>query len=414
MKEGVFMSKNYLIPVTHFEKEIMTEACGSYITDTTGKKYLDLNSGQFCTILGHSNKFILDEISRASAKMVHTASNIISEDVLTAATNLHRISGTLNGYSIMLSTGAESVEFAIRYAKHITGRPGVLCFDKGYHGLTLGAQSVTYSGVYATPRVDNIYTIPVPDTFCSDSELNLLIIELENILKNNADKIACVLMEPIVSVGGMIIPPSKWFKNVRRLCDEFNILLIYDESQTGFGRTGNWFAYQTFDAPPHIVTTAKGVGLGYPVSVVIFDESIVPDSTFAMSHYSSHQNDSFAANIINAGIKYIEDNNILDDVKIKGKYFKEQLVKLNETSDYVTSPRGCGLMLGIDLNIDGIENYRPVYQKLYRTMMDKVVLIQGTNGGKTLRFLPDYLISYEDIDFALSTLADSLNSELLS
>lgn len=401
---------NYLIPVTHFETEIMESAKGSYVTDTSGRSYLDLNSGQFCTVLGHSNQFVLKSVAEASQKIIHTASNILTSEVIAASDNLHRISGTLNGYSITLSTGAESVEFAIRYAKHITGKPGILCFDKGYHGLTLGAQSVTYSGAYAMPLVNDIYTIPVPDTFCSESELNYQLEQLRAILVKHSTRIAAILMEPIVSVGGMILSPAKWFQETRKLCDEFDVLLIYDESQTGFGRTGDWFAYQTYNALPHIVTTAKGVGLGYPVSVVLFNESIIPDKTFAMTHYSSHQNDAFSANIINTGIKYIEENSILPAIVKKGLYFKKRLCELEYDTGVLKGARGCGLMLGIDLNIDEITNYRPVYQKLYRLMMDEGVLIQGTNGGKTLRFLPDYLLSTDEIDFAMDTLKKVLTT----
>jgi 4-aminobutyrate aminotransferase-like enzyme len=317
----------------------------------------------------------------------------------------------MNAYSVLLSTGAEAVEFCIRYAKHIKGKNGIVCYDKGYHGLTLGAQSVTYSGKFAMPRVEDIYPIKVPDTFITDELLDYHIEELDKLLKEKNSHIAAVLMEPIVSVGGMILPPQKWYIKVRQLCDEYDVILIFDESQTGFGRLGKWFAYQHYDVIPDMVAIAKGLGQGYPVSGVLLNEKIIPDQEFSMTHYSSHQNDAFAANIINIGIEYIDKNNILSKVIELGEYFKSRLLLLQETSKIVCKARGCGLMLGLDLYFDGVNNYREIYKHLSEKMTDKGVIIQGTNGGMTLRFLPDYLISKESIDLAIDTLEDVLKIE---
>lgn len=397
------MREHFLIPVIPFEKHVMERGRGSYLYDKEGKQYLDLNSGQFCAVLGHSNSTVLDWIFQKGRELVHTASNIISQEAFACSKNLHRISGDMRAYSITLSTGAEAVEFALRFAKYIKGRDGVICFDKGYHGLTLGAQSVTFSGRFSRPLVTCVDAIATPD---GDRE-DMVTEQLEILLKTG--KHACVLMEPIVSVGGMLYPTSGFFQQVRELCDRYDVLLLFDESQTGCGRTGQWFAYQTLDVVPDIVVLSKGVGLGFPVSAVLFRDQLMPKSgAYGMTHYSSHQNDAFSAAVVNAGIAYIEQEGILNRVSRGGNYFLERLRELECRSMHLRDARGCGLMLGAELFYEGVDDYRSVYHELYDRMMDKGVIIQGTNGGHTLRFLPDYLIVKKDIDLAVGKLEEAL------
>jgi len=403
-----FSSRYHLIPVIPFEEIIMSYGEGSHLFDANGRKFLDLNAGQFCTVLGHSNKEILNSIWDSISKLAHTSTNIVTSDVISCSENIHKISGDMKASSIILSTGAEVVEFCLRYAKFIRKKNGIICFDRGYHGLTLGAQSVTFSGVYARPNVTEIYSIPVP----SVEEIQTSIDCLRKLIKNN--EIAAVLLEPIVSVGGMLFPPVEWFQEVRLLCDKQQVLLLLDECQTGFGRTGNWFAYQTFKFVPDMVAAAKGVGLGFPVSVAMFRDALISEGTdYSMTHYSSHQNDSFAACVINAGIEYIEKNNLLFGIQEKASYFLRQLKDLEQRNCHLINVRGCGLMLGADLSFD-TDDYRKIYTRLYRRMMEHGVIIQGTNGGRTLRFLPDYLIKLTDIDYAIDILYKVLLTEVLS
>lgn len=404
---------NYLIPVIPFHKEIVERGEGSYVYDTDGNKLLDVNSGQFCTVLGHSNPELALCIKKITENIAHTNTSMLSSEVLKAAENLNRISGDMNAFSILLSTGSEAVEFCIRYAKHIKKKNGILCFEKGYHGLTLGSQSVTFSGKYALPAVSDIYSVPVPDTFATQEELTGDIEKLEGILKQSGSDIAAVLMEPIVSVGGMIFPDKYYFEEVRRLCTEYDVLLIFDESQTGYGRTGEWFAYRQMGIVPDMVACAKGIGLGYPVAAALFADYLIPKDGFAMSHYSSHQNDAFSAAIINFGIDYIERNNILNEVKEKGKYFLDKLMKISESNSVISRPRGRGLMIGFELKIEGVENYRTVYPKLCDMAAKEGLIIQATNGGQTIRFLPSYTISYQEIDFCIDVI-DKITKKILS
>jgi len=397
---------NYLIPAIAFDEPTLISGKGSYLEDSLGKKYLDLNAGQFCSVLGNANDEVLVTISQSLTKLSHTSTKMVSNEVLRAAQQLNHISGPMNAYSILLSTGAEVIEFCLRYAKAITGRDGVVCFDRGYHGLTLGAQSITYSGVYTKPHVSETYNIPIAEGDGTNFDESLT--ALESILTSKA--IAAVVFEPIVSVGGMLFPPADWFHRVRALCDQYGALLVLDECQTGFGRTGDWFAYLKYGFTPDMVATAKGAGLGFPVAVAMFRDKLIPkNGTYSITHYSSHQNDPFAATVINAGIDYIEKYDVLNRVTEVGAYFLTALKQLETVNPHIVKSRGLGLMLGADLDYSGLEDYRQTFANLYDTMLQNGVIIQGTNGGRTLRFLPDYLISPADIDLACSRLNRALN-----
>jgi 4-aminobutyrate aminotransferase-like enzyme len=390
----------------------MDRGQGSYVFDTNGKRYLDLTSGQFCTVLGHCNAEVQAQIREKTARLVHTSTSVVSGEVVDCARQLHQISQDMEASSIILSTGAEVVEFCLRYAKSMQGKAGVLCFDKGYHGLTLGAQSVTFAGRYARPVVAEVLSVPAPTAQWTAEEISASLEAIDQVMEADND-LAAFLVEPIVSVGGMIFPPASWFQAVRELCDKHKVLLVLDECQTGFGRTGDWFAYQTYGFVPDMVATAKGIGLGYPVAVALFRGALIKRSSSLLTHYSSHQNDPFGAAVVNTGIDYIRRHDVLVEVREKGPRVLGALERLTQVNPHLVSARGLGLMLGVDLFYEGVTDYRPIYHQVSDMMLERGVLLQGTDGGHTLRFLPDYLIdvaAVEDSFFVLDEVCRALSS----
>ena len=407
------MDAKYLIPVIGFDDVVLTRGDGSAVFGRDGRRLVDLTSGQFCTVLGNNNTEVQGEIARRTASLVNTSTALISEEVLNAAERIHRISGEMRASSIILSTGAEVIEFCLRYAKFMQGKPGVICFDNGYHGLTLGAQSVTMGGTYAVPRVSPVYPIPAPDSDWSEDDLTASLTALEQLMQSSGD-VAAMLIEPIVSVGGMVFPPISWLAAARALCDKYGILLVLDECQSGFGRTGDWFAYQTFGIVPDMVAAAKAIGLGYPVAVAMFRDTLIARGGRLPAHYSSHQNDPFGAAVVNTAIDYIERHRVLDNVRKMGVFFLDALREAAASSPHLVNPRGSGLMLGVNLSIPGIADYRPVYATLVSRLLERGVIIQGTSGGSVLRFLPDYLISEDDVVDSLRKVAEVVNETAAS
>jgi len=387
---------DYILPVINFEKPILERGKGSYVYDVDGNKIMDLNGGQFCNILGHSNPKFVEMMSTITNSISHTSTSTLTTQVLAVMKKINGIMPEMNAKNILLATGAEAVEFALRYSKHITQKNGVVSFSVGYHGLTLGAQTVTYAGVHAKPWVKEAYSIETPKNLNGNDDYSQPIKKLAALCSEN--EIACVILEPIVSVGGMYVQTKEFLEQVKVICEENNVILIYDECQTGFGRTGKWFGYQSVCVTPHIMVTAKGFGLGYPISMVSVDSKYV-DGCPPLVHFSSHQNDPFSAMVVDFGIEYIIENNLLTNVELNGKYFYEKLDELHENNDHFSKPRGKGLMLGCDLQIEGVSDYRKISADFREyLLLEHNLMIQATNGGRTLRFLPSFEISKEEID----------------
>lgn len=405
--------EEYLFPATKFLPTIIDRSEGSYIYDVDGNKILDLNAGQFCSIFGHNNEGFKKVVINQINKIYHTSTAAISPEILIAAKKVSEICYGLNGKVLFLSTGSEAVECALRYAKHITKKEGIVCFDRAYHGLTLGSQSVTYGGVWSSPQVSNIFSVSTPGLHNekienAQIEIEEHINEVEAILSKFGDKIAAFIAEPIVSVGGMIIPPKEYFNRVHEICRKYNVLFIFDESQTGFGRTGKWFCYQNYNFVPDIIIGAKGMGLGYPVSMVVFNSKILINANIKISHFSSHQNDPLAAVIVSYVIDYINNNKLMERVSQMGEKFLNKLNCLSEKYTMIKNPRGVGLMIGFDIHKSGCSDYRDISRELILKLLDKGIMLQATNQGKTFRLLPNYLITDEDISYFVNGLEEVL------
>ncbi|HYF84137.1 MAG TPA: aspartate aminotransferase family protein [Clostridia bacterium] len=404
--------KDYLFPATDFLPRIIDRSEGSYVYDVDGNKILDLNAGQFCSILGHNNEGLKKIINLQMDKIYHTSTAVISPEVLIAAKKVSDICYGLKGKVLFLSTGSEAVECALRYAKHITKKDGVICFDRAYHGLSLGSQSVTYGGIWSLPRISNVYSVTTPDLHEKSGDYEKIIEtyvnEVSQIVSKFSNEIAAFIAEPIVSVGGMIFPPKEYFKQVYEICKKNNIIFIFDESQTGFGRTGKWFGYQSFDFTPDIIVGSKGMGLGYPVSMVLFNDEILMNTKISISHFSSHQNDPLAAALVSYVIDYINENNLLNRVTQYGQKLLTKLINLSEKCTLIKNPRGLGLMIGFDVYKDGWSEYKEKSKDLITRLLDYGIMLQSSNQFKTYRLLPNYLITDEEIDYFINGLEKAL------
>jgi 4-aminobutyrate aminotransferase-like enzyme len=306
----------------------------------------------------------------------------------------------MNPRSVILSTGAEANECALRYAKHIKEKDGIISFDRAYHGQSHGTAAYSMSRTKIRPRIKHSFETPFPVNCYGKKDYDVYINEFEKIISKNQPNIAAAIFEPIVSGGGLLFADKYYFKNVRNICDKYGIFLIFDECQTGFARTGTWFYYQQMGVVPDFLVSAKAIGLGYPVSCVMVNGHTVKDELFVMEHYSSHQNEPFAARLINFGIDYIKSGNILKQNSKNGTYLLQNLKNLAKKHSIIVNPRGKGLMCGFDL----MHKYQNMQGKEFGTLFCKnalkyKVIIQHCNNGRTIRILPGYIIKKEDIDF---------------
>lgn len=408
--------EKYLFEATHYATPIIDYGKGSVVWDVDGNKYYDLNAGQFCMCFGHAYEPFIECVNKQLRKIYHTNTATLSPEIFEAAEKMASITDYKLTKTIFLSTGSEANECALRYAKFITERNGVLSFEQGYHGLTLASQSSTMGGVWARPQVNMTYSVKTPDYVHSDKLknedifLDECIESLRKTFKEVGCNLAAVIIEPVIGVGGMITVPSKYMEELRKLCDEYNVILIFDECQCGFGRSGKWFAYQKTNVVPDILVTAKSMGMGLAVSAVTFKESLAKKIEGKITHFSSHQNDPLSAKVVAFVIDEIKNNNLLDSNEKKGKYLLEMLERVCEKVDTLCNPRGNGLMCAFDIDDNKVDDFRAYSNKFIKNMEENGVLIQAIRQGRTFRIMPNYYVYDEEINYLEEAIINSINN----
>ena len=223
--------------------------------------------------------------------------------------------------------------------------------------------------------------------------------ELKKAFMENGHELAAMIIEPVIGVGGMVRMPDDYLRSARNLCNEYGTVLIFDECQCGFGRSGNWFVYQQANVYPDMVTTAKAMGMGLAVSALTFSKKITDKIDGKLVHFSSHQNDPISSAVVSFVINEIKSNNILEKNRKHGLYLLSAIEEICNKCDYLINPRGIGLMCAFDIDDSQIEDYRMYSSKLIRQLLNNGILIQAIRQGRTFRVMPSYLTTPEEIDF---------------
>lgn len=419
------MVPNVALPVLSFRPIVVSSAKGSYVTDVEGRTYLDVNSGQFCAIFGHSDPGVARALTQILDVAQNTDTSTLSEHVLAALTSLLAVVPEMEGArGILLSTGGEANEFALKYAKHLRERDGVVSFDRGYHGLSHGTAAYSMSRERIRPPLSKSFAVTSPKSFdrAPGKDFASAIAELESVVEENHDSIAAMIFEPVVSGGGMIFPPVDYFVRARELCDKYGILLIFDECQTGMGRLGHWFGFQKMGVVPDVLVTSKAIGGGFPVAAVLMAGHLIPEAGFAMQYFSSHQNEPFAGAIVQHVIREISSKGLLErNVAIGGFLLTELQAIAKDFSTLVHNVRGEGLMVAFDVVSDPFGNQPPNFlgKELTKFALEENLLIQSCNFERTFRLLPNYNVSEVEIleltsklKRALASLQRELNQKL--
>lgn len=410
----------HLIPVQPFMDNVIVRSEGNYMIDADGNRLLDLAAGQFCTILGHNHPGFIRRLTSELQNNLHTGSQYMTETVLRAASEVASITPPGLDQLIFLSTGSEANEFAMRVAKTYTGRTGILGADRGYYGITLATRSlsaIAEGHVDATPRVPGsaCFLTPVEahcpvrieckkcDHACLDASFRLLGDQVEGL--------AAIIVETVVSAGGMIYPSREYFARLRQLANEVGALLIVDEAQTGFGRCGQWFDLENLELKPDILVFSKTSGNGYPTAGVVVSRHITErllDKGF--HHLSSHQNDPIAAASVSAVIATIKEENLIENARITGAYFLEQLRALERTKPFISGSRGRGMMLAFDLLGDR-DAGTPLGDRLVPFVLackERGVHLTFAYHEGAVRIIPSITLTRADIDLAIDVIGGVL------
>jgi 2,2-dialkylglycine decarboxylase (pyruvate) len=410
----------YILMAMPYADSLISDAQGSILQDVDGTQILDLAAGQFCSILGNSHPQFVQRMIEQMRKVMHVGTQFLSPAVLEAATKFAEVAPGALTKSLFLSTGTEANECAISLAKTYTGKSGVIGFNRGYYGLSLGTKSLT-SIFSPTDRHGSGPT--VPDSFrflaphCFHCPVKSHYPECDFLCLDNsveatlckAPDIAAIMIEPIMSAGGMIIPPTGYLKRLKQLTEKLGALLIVDEAQTGFGRTGKWFACEHHGVEPDILVVSKSAGAGFPVSGVITTEIIangVADQGWI--HLASHQSDPLPAAAVAATIDIVREEKLVEKAAEDGRYFMDRLLQLQAKYPIISDVRGQGLMIGMEISGREQGTDPDLHMLIVALCERQGVHLTYSYFEPVIRFLPPLTISRQEIDLAVGIVDESI------
>ncbi len=369
---------------------VLTRGKGALVWDINGKEYLDCSSSYGVALLGHCHPKVVAAIQAQAERLISCHSGYYNDKRSEFIQKLVQITPKGLDKAFLSNSGAESVECAIKLARKYTGKPEIIALMGAFHGKTMGALSATWDKKYREPFIP-------------------LVPEFKHVAPDNADKIreaitektAAVLMEPIRGEGGVRVPPDGYLQAARQICDEKNVLLIFDEVQTSFGRTGRLFGCQNWGVTPDVMCLAKPFAGGLPIGITVAKENIM--SAFKVGEHSSTFSGSplvCAAGC--AALDALVEEKLADRAAVMGKYFKVQLEGLQVKHKIIKEVRGLGLMLGMELRYD-------VRNVILRAAEKGVLVLDA--GRTVVRLLPPLVIEKEQINRAVSVLDEVLGEE---
>ncbi len=361
---------------------------GTKVYDLEGREYLDFVGGIAVNILGHGHPDLVQAIQRQAAQLIHTSNLYYTEPQVKLAHML--VDHSFADKVFFCNSGAEANEAAIKLArrysheKYGAGRFEIVTMRNSFHGRTIATLTAT-----GQDKVQKGYE-PLLPGFSYVAFNNL-----EQLKRAVTDKTAAIMLEPVQGEGGIYVADCEYLKQVRDLCSQKDVLLIFDEVQTGMGRTGTLFAYEQLGVQPDIMTLAKGLGGGVPIGACLASDSVAKAFSPG-SHASTFGGNPLACAAGLAVCRALLEGQVLDHARRMGEYFAKGLLDCKERHWVVREVRGLGLLQGIELDMDG--------QAVVRECLARGILINST-GEHVLRFVPSLIITQLEIDRLLDTLA---------
>jgi len=386
-KETVDLFRQYVIPNYVRYPINLVRGEGSYVWDAEGNRYLDLFPGWGCNLLGHCPPPVVQAVQEQVATLIHIPNTWHMEAQGLWAQMLAERS--FGGQAFFCNSGTEANEAAIKLARLHTApeRYKIITFTGGFHGRTLGSTAATAQPKYHEglgPLMAGFVYAPFGD--------------LEAVRQQIDEETAAILVEPVQGEGGIRIPPREFLQGLRQLADQHELLLIFDEVQSGCGRTGHWFAYQHFDVTPDVLTLAKSLCGGIAGGALLAPAEIAKSLRPGM-HAATFGGNPIAARAGIAALKMIEDENLLEHACQLSTLFQQRLEALQEESDLIREVRVLGLMIGAELNIEGT----PVIQ----AAMEQGLLLNCTQGN-VIRLLPAMNLSLDQASAGCDLLGNVL------
>ncbi len=398
--------RRFLVPsVYHFYRDPPLMTCGERceLIDADGRRYLDLYSGVGAMSLGHSHPDLLAAVRRQMDKLQHTTTIYLTQPMFDLAEKLARLTaGDLNR-SFFCASGTEANEAALLMASQFTGRGQFLSVDRGLHGRTKAAMSVTQIPMWRTDPF-LLSTCHCAPGYDRESSLDVIESELRT------REYAAIIAEPIQGNGGIITPPSGYWQTLRKLCDETGTLLVADEVQTGINRTGTFFAVDHDHVIPDFVTTAKALGNGFPIAACLTTDSVAEVCTRpAAATYGANPMACAAALAV---LTCHEQHDLGAEARRKGKGLLARLRRLSQQTGLISEVRGRGLMVGVELNAGDVDSTANLTDLVLEEMKDRGFLLGKTGIGRSvLTFMPPLIITEDQLASACEQLGEVLQAQ---
>ncbi|MCQ6277800.1 4-aminobutyrate--2-oxoglutarate transaminase [Bacillus sp. EB600] len=385
---------------------------GALITDVDGNRFIDFAGAIGSLNVGHCPPRVVQELHRQIDKYLHPSYHVMMyEPYINLAEELNRITpGTHEKKSFFLNSGAEAVENAVKIARKYTGRKAIISFERGFHGRTYMAMSLTskvkpYKYQFG-PFVPEVYKWPYPYYFRSEFSTpeqldNALLNRFETFFQSEIppEEIAAVIMEPVQGEGGFVIPSQRFVKGVKSLCEEYGIVFIADEVQTGFGRTGKMFAVEHFDVIPDLMTMSKSIAAGIPISAVTGRAEIM-DSANVGEIGGTYGGSPLGCTAALEVIKMIEDEGLLERANLIGKLFQERFEPLGNRFQEIGEVRWLGAMCALEFVQDSntkAPNKELVQHIINRAHQNGLVLMTAGLYGNIIRLLAPLVITEDQL-----------------
>jgi len=410
--------KKVVSPVLgHYNDLVIRGAKGPYLFGADGKKYLDFSCGIAVTNLGHCQKKVVSAVKKQIENLKHICIGVAYyEKYIELAEKLVDI--TKNGLDMCFfcQDGSGAVESAIKLAKYVSKKSGIISFTGSFHGRTYAAMSVTnskekYKKGYE-PLMPNVFVAQYPYCFkcfkedgskCSPENCDKHCLSSVEKIFTQAGKenIAAVIIEPVLGEGGYVVPPKFFLKELKEICEKNEAFLIFDEVQSGFGRTGKMFAHEHFDVVPDIMVVAKAIANGLPLGGIIAKKDIM-EKWSVSSHGGTFGGNPISCAASLATISIMQRKGFLENVKNLGDYLMKRLNALKKKFSFIGDVRGLGLMIGVEfVKENGDPNNEIVAKILKQCLENGLLLISCGSNDQVIRFIPPLNITKKEIDKAL-------------
>lgn len=404
---------------TRYTPIVAERAEGAIVYDRDGTRYLDFTCGIGVTNTGHCHPKVVRAIQEQAAKLLHGQANIIFHlPLLELVEELRTVVAPALDSFFFSNSGAEAIEGAVKLARHATGRPNVIVFQGSFHGRTALTMALTTSKtIYRAgfqPLPAGVFVAPYPYAYrygwSPQETVAFCLWELEFLLKTQTapSETAAILVEPVLGEGGYVVPPPGFLAGLRRTCDEHGILLIADEIQSGCGRTGRWFAVEHFGVVPDVMTMAKGLASGLPLSGIAARRELM-ERWIPGSHGGTYGGNAVACAAAVATIRTIREENLLENAQRMGLRLMDGLRQIQAQYPTIGDVRGLGLMVGAEFTApDGTPATALAKAVVKDCLKRRLMLLTCGPWDNTVRWIPPLIVTPEQIEEALAAFQDAL------